>query len=119
MIVVNLTAHPVTVFGANGDILARWPPGQDVARRVEVLSDPAYLDSDQGPVPTVNLSYAPRVEGLPEPQAGVVYIVSRVTAAAVERDDLFFPADEVRDEQGRIAGCRVLGRFVHTSEEGP
>jgi hypothetical protein len=36
-----------------------------------------------------------------------------VLAAAVDRDDLYFPLEEVRDEEGRIIGCRALGRFSH------
>ena len=58
-----------------------------------------------------NLSF-PEVAHLPAPQPGVGYFVSRFLAARVPRNDLYFPADEVRDENGRIIGCRALGRFV-------
>ena len=33
------------------------------------------------------------------------------TAAASSRGDLMFPIEEVRDEAGRIIGCRGLGFF--------
>ena len=52
------------------------------------------------------------VEGLPDPEEGVVWIVSRVVAeAAKERDDLLVTDDAVRDDQGRIIGCRALARI--------
>ena len=52
------------------------------------------------------------VEGLPEPEDGTVYIVSNLVAQAVpHRDDVFFPDDVVRDENGNIIGCRALGKI--------
>ena len=52
------------------------------------------------------------VEGLPEPQEDTYYIVSALVAgAAKNRDDLLIPNDTVRDEQGRIVGCRSLARI--------
>lgn len=52
------------------------------------------------------------VEGLPEPQDGIIYIVSNLVAQAVpEREDVFFPDDVVRDSQGNIIGCRALGKI--------
>ncbi len=52
------------------------------------------------------------VEGLPEPKEGVIYIVSNIVAQAVpHRDDVFFPDDLVRDENGKVIGCRALGKI--------
>lgn len=52
-----------------------------------------------------------KVENLPEPQEGVVYVVSALVAQAVpDREDVFIPDDTVRDEQGRIIGVRALAR---------
>lgn len=51
------------------------------------------------------------VEGLPAPSNGTIYIVSSLVAArCVGRTDVFIPNESVRDEQGRIVGCRSLGR---------
>ncbi len=112
MLFVNLTTHTVTVMAADGGVTARWLPSGTVARLVELTEPSSSLASAHGPIPTVSMRYSPEVEGLPEPQAGVVHVVSRVTATAVERDDLLFPADEVRDDRGHIIGWRALGRFV-------
>ena len=47
------------------------------------------------------------VEGLPDPQPGVYYIVSGlVLAAAPNRPDLLAPGQPVRDAEGRIVGCK-------------
>lgn len=52
------------------------------------------------------------VEGLPEPQEGIIYIVSNLVAQAVpDREDVFFPDDIVRDEHGNVIGCRALGKI--------
>ena len=52
------------------------------------------------------------IEGLPEPQENTIYIVSALVAgAAKDRDDLVVPNDIVRDDKGRIIGCRSLARI--------
>lgn len=110
--VVNLTAHPVIVLDAAGHALATYPPSGTVARIDERLAAPTELATDGGIVPVREVRYAARVQALPDPQPGKVYLVSRVLAAAVKRRDIYFPAGEVRDEAGAIIGCRYLGQFV-------
>jgi hypothetical protein len=52
------------------------------------------------------------VEGLPEPKENTYYIVSALVAGACKnRDDLVVPNDTVRDDQGRIIGCRSLAKI--------
>lgn len=50
------------------------------------------------------------VTGLPKPKANTIYVVSAIVlnALAGTRDDVFVPADAIRDEQGRIIGCKAL-----------
>jgi len=52
------------------------------------------------------------VENLPDPPEGVYYIVSLAVAQAARRPDLLVPDDMVRDEQGRILGCRRFAVVV-------
>lgn len=53
----------------------------------------------------------------PDPEPGVLLLVSRLSAMTLtRRDDVVFPADEVRDG-GRIVGCRTLGRIVDLPQE--
>ncbi len=52
-------------------------------------------------------------EGVPEPQQGVMYVVSSITARACAEigrttSDLIMPARTVRDDEGRIIGCTAF-----------
>ena len=60
----------------------------------------------------INSTSFGEVDGLPEPQEGTIFIVSALVAQALKgvRNDLVIPDDTVRDEQGRIIGCRALAR---------
>jgi len=112
MKIVNLTPHPLNLMpeGPEGPVVTIPPSGQ-VARctvdRVQV--DTVTVDGISIPV---NQTRFGKVENLPEPQEGTIFIVSALTAQAVpEREDVFIPDDAVRDEQGRIIGCRALARI--------
>ena len=102
--IVNLTPHSITfVDGAGNTVLTVEPSGQ-VARCSVVREKVGMI----GGIP-VNKSQFGNVENLPEPQEGTIFIVSALTAQAVpEREDVFITDDAVRDEQGRIIGCRAL-----------
>jgi len=111
MRLVNLTPHAIVVF--DGDrALATFPPSGRFARLRESHRLSAPLAASGVEIPTVDVAYEEMVDDLPDQVEGTAYIVSRVLAAAVERDDLYFPFDEVRDVDGRIVGCRALGRFT-------
>ena len=112
---INRTTHPVVV--QVGDDAASWPASGRSARIIEEVSAPTTVDTDQGLVPVSLVRYANTVDGLPGKVSGTAYLVSRVLAAAVPRDDLYFPLDEVRDATGRIIGCRALGQFDHSHTE--
>lgn len=114
---VNLTAHAVTVFDGDREV-ASWAPSGVMARLVERVGPVCRLVTDQGEVAMAEMSYADEVEGLPEPEEGTAYLVSRVLAAAVARADLYFPLDEVRNDAGQITGCRALGKFLHEEASG-
>lgn len=109
--ITNLTPHLVTVFDAFGATLAAFPPAGAPARVREQVSPSRQLTTTNGVVPTVAVWYADQIDDLPAARAGTAYLVSRVTAAASPRPDLYFPFHEVRDEHGRIIGCRALAQF--------
>ena len=52
------------------------------------------------------------VYGLPEPEADTYYIVSAIVAQAVRglRNDCLVVDETIRDEAGRIVGCKSLAR---------
>lgn len=117
MRVLNLTSHEVRLY--EGDQIAMtWPTSGVVARiRESVAPLPALITAD-GPVPRVWAAYDDQVDGLPDPEPGVRFIVSRVLAAAIPRADLSFPWGEVRDGDGQIVGCRALGQFLPEQAPG-
>lgn len=72
-------------------------------RPVNLTPHPVNLHLADGQVVTID-------PALPDPVPGTVHIVARVVAAqAPERDDLVWPDDLIRDDQGRVVGCRALG----------
>ena len=112
---VNLTPHDVSILGQGGEVLLSVDASGTVARLIEVSGPARVLRIGGVEVPAREMDYADRIEGLTPPEPGIAYLVSRVLAQAVRRVDLYFPADEVRDQTGQIIGCTALGQFL--SEE--
>jgi hypothetical protein len=46
------------------------------------------------------------ITGLPEPEDGVTYIVSRVVKEASDRDDLVCVGELIRDHNGKVIGAK-------------
>lgn len=102
---VNLTPHPIVVLGPDGEITI--PASGTVARCSEVSEVIGELNG----VPVIRKSFG-QVVNLPEPEEGVVYIVSALVAqAAKDRDDVVFPGNLVRDDQGNIKGLNAFGKI--------
>ena len=109
MRIVNLTPHPLNLMpeGPDGPTVT-IPPSGLVARcatsRVQV--DTVTVDGITVPV---NQTRFGEVSDLPDPQPDTIFVVSALVAQAVpERQDIFITDDAVRDDQGRIIGCRAL-----------
>ena len=101
MAIINMTPHPVNIV----DGMTIPASGQQI--RLAVTTRPGLpIDG----VPTSTTVFGDPV-GLPDYQNETFYIVSQlVKSACPGRTDLLVPAEVVRDEQGRIIGCRSLGR---------
>lgn len=103
--IINLTPHRVNIFLANGSITSI--PSSGVARVNENRECLKYLSIEENTLVPIYKSVLGKVEGLPQPEPDVAYIVSRVVAAALpERQDLIYPHDIVRDREGRIIACK-------------
>ncbi len=111
---INLTPHAVTVLGDNNEVLNVIPPSGVVARCVEQIKPMG----DVLGVPLFEKGFG-AIEGLPEETSEAAYIVSAIVASAAAKAiadvdgwtklsdyHLFIPNDLVRDDQGRILGCR-------------
>ncbi|MBX6370650.1 MAG: hypothetical protein IRZ02_00130 [Acidothermus sp.] len=113
---VNLTPHSLRLYDGDACVL-ELPPAQTAARVSEKVHAHSTLHVSGHPIPLVDLTIGQGVADLPPPKEDVLYVVSRLTAQAVpDRDDLLFPFDEVRDEAGRVVGCRALARLVRAPE---
>lgn len=100
----NLTPHDVVVHHPDGQVRI---PSEGVARVLDHPREDSVVDG----VPILALTTGD-VVGLPDPEPGVLLLVSRVLALAVtDRADLVFPFGEIRDESGRIVAVAALARW--------
>lgn len=100
---INLTPHVINLLPDGRDPIILHP-GDQPARCSEITSN----DGIASGVPLVRKEYG-AVTGLPEPEDGVLYVVSALVRMALpERKDLASPGDLVRDESGKPVGCRNL-----------
>lgn len=89
----------------SGNVLRTFEPSGTIARLSEKVTPVISIDG----VPIVKREFG-NLQGLPQEQADTMYIVSIVVQDALrgKRSDLLCPTDFVRDEAGRIIGCRAL-----------
>ena len=103
MTFVNLTPHTINVILPDGSV-RDFPASGSVARCSQSNIVVAELDG----IPITRQSFG-EVVGLPAPQEGTRFIVSRLVAAACpDRDDLLIPGPLVRDAAGQPKGCEGL-----------
>ena len=106
MDIINLTPHAITFIGTDNMVTRVVEPSDTLARVKATTITVGEIDG----IPVTGTSYG-EVEGLPLPQDDTIYIVSSLVAQRVpERLDVFIPNESVRDDKGRIIGCRSLGR---------
>ena len=101
---VNLTGHEV--FETKSGTLL--PKGEQVAR---IRSNTNYVDSIGGA--PVFVTEIVSVRGLPEPQEGVVYVVSALVLSGIpdSRTDVVSPGNVIR-KNGEVVGCVGFRRKV-------
>lgn len=104
MELVNLTPHVLNIHTGT-DLIVLEPSGR-VAR---VRMDDEEIGEVDG-IPVMKAVFG-EVRGLPDPEPGVAYVVSRMVLSALQgqgRDDVFAPGRLLCDENGRISGCMGL-----------
>ena len=102
MAIRNLTPHTITLL-IDGEMEEILPDG--IVPRVSKTQ----ITICEGPIKVVKEVFG-EIKDLPEPN-GDLLIVSQICCAAVpERDDLYYPTDLIRDDEGRIVGARALGQ---------
>lgn len=117
---VNLTPHPVTLSDGNIHITFEKHVGDPA--RLEQTETSGKIAYEIAPgmkihLPVTRVS-ATRTQWLPEPQEGVVYIVSTMVAREAKRPDVIAPVTDAtctRDAKGRVVSVKSFHTF--TSEE--
>lgn len=98
MAFVNLTPHAIVI----GSLTI---PASGVVARCAAKTSPA---GEVDGVTLVRTEFG-AVENLPDPEDGVVFVVSALVRAAVpSRTDVASPGDLVRNEAGQVVGCKNL-----------
>lgn len=106
MKMVNLTPHPIVFVDENGRAVRTIEPS-GITVRAHRASVKVY---DIDGIPVNRVIFGP-VTDLPETEDETIYIVSQIAAQGIsERTDVYIVDDTVRDETGRIIGCRALAR---------
>lgn len=105
MKIVNKTPHIINFVDENGETTKKISPDVISARVTSTSIIIGEIDGIQ-----IEKTQFGEVEGLPEEEEGVYYIVSRLVANACQRTDLLVPGQQVRDKEGKIIGCRSLSR---------
>jgi hypothetical protein len=107
--VVNCTPHDINLVTEKGNIT--FPRSGIIPRLTEQQNKINSINSNGIEIDIMEKSFN-EVEGLPEPKENTIYIVSALVAGACKnRDDLVVPNDTIRDDQGRIVGCKNLAKI--------
>lgn len=110
MTLINLTPHTINFVNAEGEPLMAIEPSGQLARVTAHTITTGSVSVGDVTLQVTGTTYGD-VEGLPAPEEGTIYIVSSLVASRVpDRTDVFIPNESVRDDKGRIVGCKSLGR---------
>ncbi len=108
MKIVNLTPHKLDIYVGSTEKITVEPSGIVVRceERRELVGTLRAGDDD---IPVYYTVFG-AVQDLPEPQDGVIYVVSALVLQALNgtRPDVFAPGKSVRDKSGNVIGCEGL-----------
>lgn len=105
--IINLTPHSIVIVDDANNIIRTINPSGTIAR----VSAKTVRSGEFDGIPLTRTEFGEVVD-LPEPTEDTVYVVSSLVASRVpERADVLIPNESVRDEKGRIVGCRSLGHI--------
>lgn len=110
---INLTPHPVKILDEDDEVLEVIMPNK-ATEELPQIEEEHILDGDDENGYYITLYRAWGTKNLPEPDSKgeKVFIVSQEIALNnVHRDDLYVP-EVVRDQLGRVIGCRGFKKYV-------
>jgi hypothetical protein len=97
--IINLTPHTINVVLDNKTIEI---PSSGVARCSQTTVPVGEING----IPLTSTTFGEVID-LPEPTEDTLFVVSRlIMSACPTRTDLLVPNDMVRDEEGKVIGCK-------------
>jgi hypothetical protein len=112
--IINVTPHDVKIVDDTGAVVEVFPASGFAIR---LASETKQIGTVAG-VPLTSTVYGEPVlitpdgeqVALPAQEEGKFFIVSAMVKTALSgRTDLLVPAEQVRDDQGRVIECKSLG----------
>ena len=98
--VVNLTPHAINVVGG-----PTFEPSGQIARISSTNESAGEVVINGETIPLITQQFG-EIVGLPQEKEGTMFIVSGLIFSNSDRKDLLVPGEQVRDEQGRVIGCK-------------
>ncbi len=110
--IINLTPHAINLY-IGDELIATFDSSNSLRLEEEKFyDDTQQLIIGEWTVPIINKSFKLSKEALPEKKDNTYYIVSLpVLQAYPDRKDFIAPNDLVRDEEGKIIGCKSFFRL--------
>jgi len=107
VVLYNTTPHPIDLITPIGSTI-KIPAAKEPLR----LAEARGRVEDIAPGISINqVRYSLKGADIPIPQSGVYYIVSAVVASRISREDFLIVDETVRDEEGKIIGCRAFAKI--------
>lgn len=105
---INCTPHAVNIYSKDGTVITVESSGNFA--RVATIKEETSIPGLEGIKVEKTTFDTSKIDGLPAPEEGVIYIVSLITLNALKgiRTDLVAPGNLIRDEKGNIIGCDGL-----------
>lgn len=103
--IVNLTPHDINVVDDDGNNIISFPSQGTVRLSSDIVSGGSVKDVSGVNIPLTKTSFG-NPQGLPDKDGRLFIVSSLVAQACPNRDDLLIVNDTVRDDSGKIIGCR-------------
>jgi hypothetical protein len=104
MKLVNLTPHTLHIHSYDGAEVTALP--SEGSARCAVFEE--QIGDVNNTIPIYATRYG-EIDGLPDPQEGTAYVVSLLVRQSLpERKDLLSPGQLIRDDEGKVIGCKGL-----------
>jgi hypothetical protein len=112
----NCTPHEITLLDDEGNTILTLDkcdtPVRVSSSFTEVGTVTLMDDNNHRRTFPVSVASYGATEGMPEPEDGTLHVVARIVAEAnLNRLDLLIVNDTVRDDTGRIIGCKGFARL--------